>query len=199
LPSNRSAPGGARRRLLVGALLAALLTPSPGHAKPPPAAAAAAPGKPAASAPADDPAALAKAHSERALDAYREGRYERAVKELEHAVELDPEGKDLYYNLGLVHEKLGNLDRALFYFRRYLELETLPAERERVEIMVQRLAGAEASARRADAEQAAAPRDPDVAPGAADRPATKPGRWDEWVCLRVGLASASLLVADVHA
>lgn len=200
------------RRLVVAALVALFALGSPSLARAEPAAGKAASAKPAAgkaasaqpgagaatASPAQDAAGQARAHFERALDAYREGRYERAVTELEQAVKLDPEGKDLYYNLGLVHEKLGNLDRALFYFRRYLELETLPAERERVEVMVQRLAGAEASAQRTAAAEGSPASDasPQEAPQQAGSAAR--GRWDRWVWISGGVAVTSLALGVVY-
>jgi tetratricopeptide (TPR) repeat protein len=54
----------------------------------------------------------AREHFERALELYRAGRYAEALARLESAAELDPNGKDLFFNLSLVHEKLGQLPRA---------------------------------------------------------------------------------------
>src|SRR5690348_444092 len=55
--------------------------------------------------------AAPKQHFEEALVHYREGHYRAAVAELEAALTFDPTSKDLLYNLALVHEKLGQLDR----------------------------------------------------------------------------------------
>ncbi|MGE0322147.1 MAG: tetratricopeptide repeat protein [Polyangiaceae bacterium] len=145
------------------------------------------------------PAEVAKEHFEAALEAYREGKYERAVEELEEALRLDPSGKDLVYNLGLVHEKLGNLDKALFYFRRYLEMETDPAERERAEVIVQRLAGAQERALRASSggdEDSGEPGagDPDRPGSTQDRGR---GKLDVWVYGTAGLSLAALTLGVV--
>ncbi len=148
---------------------------------------------------AKEPAEVAQEHFQAALEAYREGKYERAVEELEEALRLDPSGKDLVYNLGLVHEKLGNLDKALFYFRRYLEMETDPAERERAEVIVQRLAGAQERALRANSGGEDDSPEEEGAPGAGarsshDRP---PGKLDEWVYGTAGLSLAALTLGVV--
>jgi hypothetical protein len=45
-----------------------------------------------------------------------------AVKELEQAARLAPQWADPYFNLGVVHEKLGNTAGAITSFKRYLEL-----------------------------------------------------------------------------
>ncbi|MCB9590423.1 MAG: tetratricopeptide repeat protein [Polyangiaceae bacterium] len=145
------------------------------------------------------PAEVAKEHFESALEAYREGKYERAVEELEEALRLDPSGKDLVYNLGLVHEKLGNLDKALFYFRRYLEMETDPAERERAEVIVQRLAGAQERALRASSGGDDDPNQPGSGQHgqrgtAQDRSG---GKLDVWVYGTAGLSLAALTLGVV--
>lgn len=142
---------------------------------------------------------MAKRHFEAALEAYREGKYERAVEELEEALRLDPSGKDLVYNLGLVHEKLGNLDKALFYFRRYLEMETDPVERQRAEVIVQRLAGAQERALRASS---GGDDDPTRGPNgeqtsAGPNPERAPGKLDVWVYGAAGLSLAALTVGVV--
>jgi tetratricopeptide (TPR) repeat protein len=85
----------------------------------------------------------ARKHFERSLELYRAGRYAAALSELEQAAELDPNGKDLFFNLALVHEKLGQLPDAIRALERFRELETDHAERERARLTIERLRGAE--------------------------------------------------------
>jgi tetratricopeptide (TPR) repeat protein len=73
---------------------------------------------------------------------YAKGRYTEAIDKLRLAVELDPDAKVLYYNLGLIEEKLGHVDSALAYFRRCLELEQSDEERVALARIVKRLEGA---------------------------------------------------------
>lgn len=85
----------------------------------------------------------ARKHFERALELYRAGRYAAALTELEQAAERDPNGKDLFFNLALVHEKLGQLPEAIAALERFRELESDQAERERARLTIERLRGAE--------------------------------------------------------
>lgn len=84
----------------------------------------------------------ARRHFDRSLELYRAGRYSEALGELKRAAELDPRGKDLFFNLSLVHEKLGQLPEAITALERFRELETDPKERERARIVIERLKGA---------------------------------------------------------
>ncbi len=81
-------------------------------------------------------------HFELALDHYRNGRYGAAVTELDAAILLDPNSKDLVFDLALVQEKLGDLDAAVQALVRYQELETDPRELERARLAVERMRGA---------------------------------------------------------
>ncbi|RYZ02504.1 MAG: tetratricopeptide repeat protein [Myxococcales bacterium] len=85
----------------------------------------------------------ARTHFDRSLELYRAGRYTEALAQLKRAAELDPGGKDLFFNLSLVHEKLGQLPAAIAALERFRELETDPKERERARIIIERLRGAE--------------------------------------------------------
>jgi tetratricopeptide (TPR) repeat protein len=149
--------------------------------------------------------AKAKRHFERALDAYREGSYRTAITELERALELDPEGKDLVYNLGLVYEKLGEVDQAIAQFERYLGMETDPREGQRARLIIRRLEGARAEiARKQAVEQApheaaaptAAPPGPPVR-ARPSQPERQPGRLDAWVVTAAGAAVAATIVGTV--
>jgi len=91
---------------------------------------------------ASSPEARARPHFERALELYRAGRYALALDQLHQASALDPNGKDLFFNLALVHEKLGQLPEAITALGRFIELEPDEAERERARIAIERIQGA---------------------------------------------------------
>ncbi|GAC1364131.1 MAG: hypothetical protein NVSMB47_15750 [Polyangiales bacterium] len=60
-------------------------------------------------------------------------------------MQLDPNGAELLYNLGLVHEKLGDVDEAIDAYKKYLVAmgsEGDPEERKKIEGVVRRLEGA---------------------------------------------------------
>lgn len=81
-------------------------------------------------------------HFQKAKDLYQSGNYDEAISELETARALDPYAKDLVYNLGLVHEKAGHIEKALHFYKLYLELDLDPGERSHAESIVHRLEGA---------------------------------------------------------
>lgn len=85
----------------------------------------------------------AVAHYERGRAHYATGRYRSAIVELEAAIHLAPNLRDLYYDLGLVYERLGRLDAARRSYRTYLEHASDPAERERTQRILTRLEGAQ--------------------------------------------------------
>jgi tetratricopeptide (TPR) repeat protein len=125
----------ALRFLAVSAVLAALLTVRVAHAQVPTAAPAPTP---------ETAEAGARRHFLRALEQYRSGQYSRALSSLKEAIQIDPDGKDLFFNLALVHEKLGQLPEAIAAWQRFEELEPDQAERERAELTIARLRGASA-------------------------------------------------------
>jgi tetratricopeptide (TPR) repeat protein len=101
----------------------------------------------AEAAPAPPPAsgsgqARALVHYERSRAYYAAGRYRASIAELEAAVRLDPNGYNLYFDLGLVYERIGRLPEALGAYRRYLAHVQDPVERERAERIIARLQGA---------------------------------------------------------
>lgn len=121
----------------------------------------------------------AREHFERAKALYQTGAYRDAIRELEQAHELDPAAKDLVFNLGVVHDRLGAYDDAIAYFQEYIAMETVTdAEREKAETIVRRIEGAKREAEQkkapAPAPEAAASKDP----AASDRapPEAKPAR-----------------------
>lgn len=48
--------------------------------------------------------------------------YEPAIREFKQAARLAPDWPDVYYNLGLLQEKVGRYDNAIRNLRKYLEL-----------------------------------------------------------------------------
>jgi tetratricopeptide (TPR) repeat protein len=100
----------------------------------------------------------AKQHFEHAKDLYQHGSYKEALVELKTARELDPNAKDLVYNLGVVSEKLGKIDDALKYFRTYIEMDDVTdTERARAETTIKRLEGAKRMQPRDDGHSSAPP------------------------------------------
>lgn len=135
----------------------------------------------------------AKKHFETARGLYQKGAYREAIVELETALKLDPGGKELVYNLGVLHEKLGDIDDALQYFRRYAEMDLTAQEREKTEAAVRRLEGAKkeieakrVAEQREQEKQAALP--PPPAPG-REPPPPERGRID---ALSIGAASLAV-------
>lgn len=137
---------------------------------------------------------------------YQHGEYRAAIAKLEAAVALDPEGKELIYNLAMIHERLGEIDEAERYYRRYLGMEALPKAREEVHAVLKRLKGAKrelAGAKPPPAPAKAAsvstalpylprlPRHPAAVGGARPR-AT-------WLAVSGGIAAGSLVVGGVFA
>jgi tetratricopeptide (TPR) repeat protein len=135
----------------------------------------------------------ARRHFDRALELYRAGRYADALTELEQAAALDPKGKDLFFNLSLVHEKLGQLPEAIVALERFRELETDSSERERARLTIERLRGAEQTAATLPATPADAPCVRDAAAPEAALP-----RGPSPVLVGAGaVAAVSLLVGTV--
>ncbi len=134
----------------------------------------------------------ARKHFETALEHYSRGQYRAAVDELERARALDPTGKDLVYNLALVHEKLGQFEQSLGYYRQYLEMESDADERARTEATLARLEGALREQRsRTVSERISAP----DRPGSSE--SRSPGYADQWVWAAGGVAALALLTGAV--
>ena len=136
----------------------------------------------------------ARSYFERALEHYRAGRYHDAIRELDAAFALDPTGKDLAYNLALVHERLGQLREAVAYLRRYVELESDPVEIASAREAIARIEGARLE--QAEYEALAAKSQP-ASPAAPPPPVSScpaPGRWDGWVTATSGAAVVAVVV-----
>ena len=110
-------------------------------------------------------------HYQRALSLYQQGRFAAAIPEFEAAFARAPLPR-LLFNLGQAHLKLGQASEALSCFSRYqaLEPDLSPADRARVEEVMQRARAAQAAS--ATAAPPAQPLPPPVA--APAQPAALP-------------------------
>ncbi len=77
-----------------------------------------------------------------ARELYKRGEYRRAIEVLERAHELDPEAGELLFNLGVVHEKLGEPTKAAERYRAALRVDKDPERRQRAETALRRVEGA---------------------------------------------------------
>lgn len=98
----------------------------------------------------------AEQHYKRARELYQLGRYREAIAQLEAALKLDPGGAELLYNLGLVREKLGDVDEAIDAYRRYLKAlgpEADPEEVTKIKGIIKRLEGAKTELKAREAKR----------------------------------------------
>jgi tetratricopeptide (TPR) repeat protein len=95
----------------------------------------------AAQAPQDE----AREQYERGVRAYSIERFDEAVAAFTRAYELDP-APILLFNIAQARWKKGENERALFYYRRYLEADPGAANRPAVEARIRELEQARASA-----------------------------------------------------
>jgi tetratricopeptide (TPR) repeat protein len=102
----------------------------------------------------------ARRHFERARTDYAQGSYREAIGELEAAHTLDPSAKDLVFNLGVVHEKLSDIDDALQWFQLYTTMSLTAQERERADAYIRRLEGAKKELAQRPAGRPATPAPP---------------------------------------
>lgn len=135
-----------RRVRRVAVCVALSLTPLTGYAQTEPATPAGAPpAAPEAAVvePQATPAQIqARIFYDQSRAHYAAGHYRAAARSLEAAVTIDPEGANLWYNLGNVCERLGNLERAQTAYQRYLQRTRDPVEQERTRRILTRLQGA---------------------------------------------------------
>jgi tetratricopeptide (TPR) repeat protein len=132
-----------------------------------------------ASGAAEDDRARAARHYQRGVTEYNLGRFDSAIAELSKAYELDP-APILLFNIAQAHWKAGTLEKAVFFYRRFLATSppaTGPEDQRRLEDVRRRVEELDARlARQAQAppEPARAPASPPVRvspPGASDPPA----------------------------
>jgi tetratricopeptide (TPR) repeat protein len=81
----------------------------------------------------------AKAHFDQGVVQYNLGRFPEAIAEFEKAYEVDHE-PSILYNIAQAHKKQGNKEKALFFYRRYLEQAPNAPNRAEVEQRVKDLA-----------------------------------------------------------
>ena len=62
---------------------------------------------------------MAKEHYKQGLDAYKNGKYPEAIKELKKAYLLK-RLPALLLNIGATYRKMGDLDNAVYYYKKYL-------------------------------------------------------------------------------
>jgi hypothetical protein len=145
----------------------------------------------------------ARKHYDKARADYEQGAYREAIAELEAARALDPSAKDLVFNLGVVHEKLGDIDDALQWFRLYATMKLTPQEGDRADAYVRRLEGAkkeleQPKLRRAAPPEPASPGPPGIEPPPpAPAPAPQRARFDALTITTTGVAAAGLVVGVV--
>lgn len=133
----------------------------------------------------------ARAHFDRSLELYRAGQYALALEELRAAATLDPGGKDLFFNLALVHEKLGELEQAIAALERFRELESDRVERERAQLTIDRLRGAQRATPQPPAAVVPAVPCPEPSPPAAHAGGPNP--------VLIGAAATSIVALVVGA
>jgi tetratricopeptide (TPR) repeat protein len=145
--------------------------------------------------------AAARRHFERARAYYAQGAYREAIAELEAAHSLDPNAKDLVFNLGVVHEKLTDIDDALKWFRLYTTMNLTAQERERADAYVKRLEGAKKEVEQKAAQAAAASASTAQPPPSPPPPAEHPGmgRVDALTISTAGIAVAGLAFGIIMA
>jgi tetratricopeptide (TPR) repeat protein len=176
-----------RRRLRTSALLACIAAATV------PGAALAEPSTPAN-------VAAARRHFDKARADYEKGAYREAITELEAAHSLDPSAKDLVFNLGVVHEKLADIEEALTWFHLYTTMSLLPQERDRADAYIRRLEGAKNELERKRAAAQPAPIAPPPAaatiPPQPREPQPEPpapqGRVDGLTITAIGVTGAAL-------
>ena len=148
--------------------------------------------------------AAARRHFDKARADYQQGSYREAIAELEAAHTLDPSAKDLVFNLGVVHEKLSDIDDALQWFQLYTTMSLTPQERERADAYIKRLEGAKKELAQRQPGPAAPtpppPPDGQLSPLAPLPASAAPrGRVDAATIAALSVAGASVVFATVMA
>lgn len=133
----------------------------------------------------------AQEHFETAKEHYANGRYREAISELETALSIDPSGADLVYNLGVIHEKLQEVDNAILYYQQYVHMIDDPEEKQRVSSIVERLEKARDELE-AEKEAAEAEGEPSRDEGTKEK-----GRLDGWV-IGAGIIAGLGLVGGTY-
>jgi tetratricopeptide (TPR) repeat protein len=141
--------------------------------------------------------AQAKARFTKAKQLYKQGKYRAAIDELQEALELDPEGAELVYNLGVIHEKLTEVETAIIYYKKYIAMISDEPEKDRVKEIIHRLKGAKTEVAPAKSAEPAPSPTPSESADAPAPPAAKKGRLDGLVIGSAVLAGAGLVTGVV--
>jgi hypothetical protein len=141
--------------------------------------------------------AAAKRHYDKARAEYAGGAYREAIGELEAAHALDPNAKDLVFNLAVVHEKLGDVDDALRWYRLYATMPLTPQEQERADATIRRIEGAKRELDQKPTPQADQPPPPPPPPRPVPRP--PPSNVDAVTIAAASVAGAALLFGGIAA
>ena len=111
-------------------------------------------GAPAEAAPSARARRDAKRHFDKAETEYKLGRFDEALPLYQRAYELLPEPAFLF-NIGQCHRNLGDLERALYFFRGYLSEAKDASARARVERLIEEIEAKQEEARREEEEERA--------------------------------------------
>jgi len=144
----------------------------------------------------------ARRHFENARTLYGHGAYREALAELQAAHAIDPSAKDLVFNLGVVEEKLGDIDEALRWFQTYTTMALTPQERERADAYVRRLEGAKHELEHTPSTEPVSPSTAGSAGAPASEPPISPpgparGRIDAATVVAGGVAVTALAFGAV--
>jgi hypothetical protein len=80
----------------------------------------------------------AKSHYDRAIVQYNLGHFQDAIAEFEKAYEIDP-APVLLFNLAQAHRQAGNIERAIFFYKRFLASDPNSKKRADVEKRIREL------------------------------------------------------------
>ncbi len=149
--------------------------------------------------------AAARRHFDKARADYAQGSYREAIAELEAAHALDPAAKDLIFNLGVVHEKLSDIDDALEWFQLYTTMTLTPQERDRADAYIKRLEGAKKELAQhppgatppAPSATPPAPSETQLAPMAPPPSASRHGRVDAATIAALSVTGAAIVFGTV--
>lgn len=92
----------------------------------------------------DPPSNEADSHANVAIEAFGAGHYDEAIAEFEAAFALDQNPNHLF-NIGRVHEEVGNLEAAVDYYKRFIaqpgvQIDYRAAALERIDVLERSLA-----------------------------------------------------------
>jgi tetratricopeptide (TPR) repeat protein len=105
----------------------------------------------------------AKQHHDLGIKEYNIGHFDAAIAEFEKAYELDPDPV-LLYNVAQAHRQKGDPERAIFFYRRYLQMSPSAPDREQVRAKIADLERAREAQRPRPEPSAPAPLPPPSGP-----------------------------------